>query len=249
MLPQLSLPVSAFKRVVRRLLQALCVLAVVVSLTACNGSQPPRALLNEALALRIGAVGLASALLGVIAGLICTDMKRLLAWSTLSQMGLLVLMPASAGLFGLAHGLAKAALFLSCRQLPTRALAHWNLGHCRPDQRLAFWLAPLSLAGLPPLIGSLAKIGTPSLAGPWLAPLLSLIAILAIAVYARLWSRGETTHAPGDLTQATAAGARGWSAGVVLLLALLWLPLLRPASLVTFGCKEAAQRSGRDACG
>ena len=53
MLPQLSLPVSAFKRVARRLLQALCVLAIVVSLTACNGSQPPRALLNEALALQI----------------------------------------------------------------------------------------------------------------------------------------------------------------------------------------------------
>ena len=53
MLPQLSLPVSAIKRVVRRLLQALCVLSIVVSLTACNGSQPPRALLNEALALQI----------------------------------------------------------------------------------------------------------------------------------------------------------------------------------------------------
>ena len=53
MLPQLSLPVSAFKRLVRRLLQVLCVLTIVVSLTACNGSQPPRALLNEALALQI----------------------------------------------------------------------------------------------------------------------------------------------------------------------------------------------------
>ena len=53
MLPQLSLPVSAFKRVVRRLLQVLCALSIVVSLTACNGSQPPRALLNEALALQI----------------------------------------------------------------------------------------------------------------------------------------------------------------------------------------------------
>ena len=53
MLPQLSLPVSGFKRVLRRLLQALCVLSIVVSLTACNGSQPPRALLNEALALQI----------------------------------------------------------------------------------------------------------------------------------------------------------------------------------------------------
>ena len=53
MLPQLSLPVSSFKRVVRRLLKVLCVLSIVVSLTACNGSQPPRALLNEALALQI----------------------------------------------------------------------------------------------------------------------------------------------------------------------------------------------------
>ena len=53
MLPQLSLPVSAFNRVVRRLIQVLCVLSIVVSLTACNGSQPPRALLNEALALQI----------------------------------------------------------------------------------------------------------------------------------------------------------------------------------------------------
>lgn len=53
MLPQLSLPVSAFRRVVPLLLQVLCVLSIVVSLTACNGSQPPRALLNEALALQI----------------------------------------------------------------------------------------------------------------------------------------------------------------------------------------------------
>ena len=53
MLPQLSLPVSAFKHVVLRLLLVLCVLSIVVFLTACNGSQPPRALLNEALALQI----------------------------------------------------------------------------------------------------------------------------------------------------------------------------------------------------
>ena len=53
MMPQLSLPVSVFKSVVRRLLQVLCVLSIVVSMTACNGSQPPRALLNEALALQI----------------------------------------------------------------------------------------------------------------------------------------------------------------------------------------------------
>ena len=53
MLPQLSSPVSGLKCVFRRLLQVLCVLLTVVSLTACTGSQPPRALLNEALVLQI----------------------------------------------------------------------------------------------------------------------------------------------------------------------------------------------------
>ena len=53
MLPQLSSPVFGLKRVFRRVLQLLCVLSLVVSLTACGGSQPPRALLNEALALQI----------------------------------------------------------------------------------------------------------------------------------------------------------------------------------------------------
>ena len=53
MLPQLPLPLSGLKPVLRRVLQAMCFLVLVVSLTACGGSQPPRALLNEALALQI----------------------------------------------------------------------------------------------------------------------------------------------------------------------------------------------------
>ena len=53
MLPQLSVPVIGFVRVLRRFLGVVCVLSILVSLTACNGSQPPRALLNEALTLQI----------------------------------------------------------------------------------------------------------------------------------------------------------------------------------------------------
>lgn len=53
MLPQLSSPVFGLKRVFRRVLQLLCVLSLVVSLAACGGSQPPRALMHEALALQI----------------------------------------------------------------------------------------------------------------------------------------------------------------------------------------------------
>ena len=57
MLPQLSLSVpsqSHFGRSLWRVLShGLCVLLLLVSLTACGGSQPPRALLNEALSLQI----------------------------------------------------------------------------------------------------------------------------------------------------------------------------------------------------
>jgi len=178
-------------------------------------------LLNEALASRIGAIGLASALLGLIAALLCRDLKRLLAWSTLSQMGLLVLAPAAAGLLGLSHGLAKAALFLSCQALPTRNLRDWNLSACRPDQRLAFWIAPLSLAGLPPLIGAWAKGGELSFSGNWMKLVIALLSVLAIAVYARIWQK--------DPIQVQAA-VQPISVGLALLVALLVSPLVAPGS-------------------
>ena len=57
MLPQLSLPSQALHhrvpKPVRKLTGALTTLLVLVFLAACSNAQPPRALLNEALALQI----------------------------------------------------------------------------------------------------------------------------------------------------------------------------------------------------
>ena len=57
MLPQLSLSVPSQCRLGsslwRYIVHGLCVLVLLLSLTACSGSQPPRALLNEALSLQI----------------------------------------------------------------------------------------------------------------------------------------------------------------------------------------------------
>ena len=68
-------------------------------------------------------LGIASAAAGVLLALLEPDLRRLLAWSTLAQMGLVVILPAVGGLYALGHGLAKAALFLLARQIPDPALA------------------------------------------------------------------------------------------------------------------------------
>jgi len=178
-------------------------------------------------------VGLASVLLGLLDALLESDLKRLLAWSTLSQLGLVLLNPVVGGSYALAHGLAKAALFLVAGQVPSRRLADWARQPLPPGLALPLLLASLSIAGAPLLLGFWSKqaLFTPPLTGfpglpialaGWLLPLLS---VGTAAVYARLcWlslGRGAGLPAPG----------------AVLLAALLLLggllPLLLPAVQVS----------------
>jgi multicomponent Na+:H+ antiporter subunit D len=135
-------------------------------------------------------VGMASAVLGVVYALNARDAKRLLAWSTLSQMGLVVLSPLSGGAMALGHGLAKGALFLSARQFPTRDLQEWGSRAMTPVLLAVVWLASLSIAGLPPLAGFAAKKQLDgSLPGAW-ASMAILVSVGTVAVYARLWTVG-----------------------------------------------------------
>lgn len=178
-------------------------------------------------------VGLASVLLGLLYALLESDLKRLLAWSTLSQLGLVLLNPAVGGAYALAHGLAKAALFLVAGQVPSRRLADWARHPLPPGLAVPLLLASLSIAGAPLLLGFWSKqaLFTPPLTGfpglpaalaSWLLPLLS---VGTAAVYARLcWlslGRGGGLPAPGAALLA-----------VLLLLGGL-LPLLLPAAQVS----------------
>ncbi|NJN23537.1 MAG: hypothetical protein HC810_02940 [Acaryochloridaceae cyanobacterium RL_2_7] len=61
-----------------------------------------------------------TAILGVSLAIFQTDTKRVLALSTLSQMGFILINPLNAGIYALTHGVAKAALFLMAGQLPSR---------------------------------------------------------------------------------------------------------------------------------
>jgi multicomponent Na+:H+ antiporter subunit D len=156
-------------------------------------------------------IGLASALLGLLYALLESDLKRLLAWSTLSQVGLVLVNPAVGGIYALSHGLAKGALFLVAGRVPSRSLTRWPRQPLPAGLALPLGLAGLSIAGAPLLLGYGAKqllfsapfggfAGLPVATAAWLLPLLS---VGTAAVYARLlWvplQPGPLLLAPGAL--------------------------------------------------
>ena len=114
--------------------------------------------------------GLITALFGAIAALRRYDLKELLAYSTMSQLGLLVTMIGigtpealkAAVIHTIAHALFKSALFMfigvidhSAHTRDMRVLAHMKLR--MPVTATAMGLAAASMAGVPLLLGFVSK--------------------------------------------------------------------------------------------
>ena len=207
------------------------------------------AALQPALLPSLQLVGAASAGLGLLYALAETDAKRLLAWSTVSQMGLVVLSPAAGGSYALAHGLAKATLFLLTPRFPSRQLSGWRQRPLPLATALPLGLASLSICGLPLLLGGIAKadlgaaldgaLGGGALGGG-AALLLNLASVGTTAVYARLWGmplQSPTQHSTDQRTDQrtdqppgqpagdgpSASGDGRWSAAALLPAAALLL--------------------------
>ena len=111
-------------------------------------------------------LGLASALLGAFMALFQDDLKRLLAYDTVSQMGMLAVGFATAtpaGVAGAVYHLANHALFKSLLFLCAAGIVHstgqsklsemGGLLRHRPALAVAFAVGALAIAGLPPLNG------------------------------------------------------------------------------------------------
>ncbi|MFN3865863.1 MAG: DUF4040 family protein, partial [Demequina sp.] len=114
--------------------------------------------------------GLITALLGAVAALRRYDLKELLAYSTISQLGLLVAMIGvgtpealtAATVHTVAHALFKSALFLFVGVIDhragtrdIRALTHMRIR--MPVTLTAITVSAMSMAGLPPLLGFVSK--------------------------------------------------------------------------------------------
>jgi multicomponent Na+:H+ antiporter subunit D len=144
------------------------------------------------------ALGLVSALLGALLALVQDDLKRLLAWDTVSQMGLLIVGFASSTAAGDAgavlhlvnHALFKGLLFL-CAGAVVHATGVTDLSQMggilarRPVLGIAFTAGVLSIAGVPCFNGyvSLDLIHSGLEHQPvvlWLARLAQVITVAAL---------------------------------------------------------------------
>ncbi len=167
-------------------------------------------------------LGLAGAFYAALYGVSQTRPKAILAWSTVSQMGLLLTLFAASllgaverdlllpviGLWVLHHGLNKAALFLATGCAPTTS--RWRL--------TLFALPALSLAGLPFTSGALAKDAAK--AGLALAPLpawvVTALAWSSVTTALLLWRLYERLRATDEPVTARPAWLMLTAAAIVL---------------------------------
>ena len=116
----------------------------------------------------VAVIGLVTSLVGASMALVVTDLKRILAYSTISHLGLMML---SLGAFGftaaivhlLAHGFSKALLFLGAGSVmhsmndETDIRKMGGLSRVMPVTAALFVIGALSLAGVPAFSGFWSK--------------------------------------------------------------------------------------------
>jgi NADH-quinone oxidoreductase subunit N len=186
----------------------------------------------------IGGFAAASLVLGTFAAFGQHDLRRLLGWSTVSQVGFLLVPVAAAGRSPLAVGslvvylagyaVTTLALFAVLAALPHQR----TLTDVRGSARAHPWLTAIVLLGLlgtvgtPPTAVFLGKVTTFSAA--WEAGLAWLVVIAALATVASLfyllrwgaavlpWSTASTEPAGARVQP----GATGWAAGTAAVCAI-----------------------------
>lgn len=163
------------------------------------------------------ALGMISAIAGALLALAQDDLKRLLAWDTVSQMGILMVGFATAtpsGVAGATYHLVNHALFKGLLFLCAGAIVHatgetsmMRMGGLMRRRRLltaAFTVGTLAIAGIPPLNGfaslglihaGLQESDQPVLfAGALIAQVITVAALGRAAYYAFYRRRDDYEH-------------------------------------------------------
>ncbi|HTP58330.1 MAG TPA: proton-conducting transporter membrane subunit [Spirochaetia bacterium] len=147
-------------------------------------------------------VGALSALLAAVMAIASTDLKRVLAYSTVSQLGFMVFAIGAGGIFQsqfhlLSHSLFKALLFLGAgaviHSVGTRDMrAMGGLSRSMPITCAVFILGALALAGIPPVNGFWSKemileAGKMSFSGIAYAVMLATVGLTALYSARCVW--------------------------------------------------------------
>ena len=147
-------------------------------------------------------IGMVSALIAAISALIATDLKRTLAYSTVSQLGYMVYAIGAGGVFAsqfhlLSHAVFKALLFLAAgaviHSVGTRDMRRMGaLGHKMRFVRAVFIVGALALAGVPFLNGFWSKelileVGIEHAPGWTYALMLTGVGLTAFYTFRMVW--------------------------------------------------------------
>ncbi|MDQ7903421.1 NADH-quinone oxidoreductase subunit L [Phytohabitans sp. ZYX-F-186] len=208
----------------------------------------------------LGVMAAITLLLGALAATAQDDIKRVLAWSTVSQIGYmagaLAVGSTSAALFHLlTHAAFKALLFLAagCVIHAVGSTLMSRMGGLRRDMPVTFWSFAIglgALAGLPPLAGFWSKESIVVAAhhphGPapewvgWLVWLAALAGIAITALYAARLLRG-VFFGPANAHGHEAPPLMRWPIALLAVpSALLGLAVFWPAFREAIGLEEAS---------
>jgi multicomponent Na+:H+ antiporter subunit D len=146
---------------------------------------------------RIFAVG--TIFLGVTYAIFEKDTKRMLALSTISQLGWILAAPVVGGFYALAHGLAKSSLFLIAGNLPSRKFKELQNTPINTALWIVLVIASLSISGFPLLVGFGAKMLTLKNVVSWQEIAMNVGAVGTAIAYAKfifLPSGGKDTVRP-----------------------------------------------------
>jgi len=160
-----------------------------------------------------------TALLGVSYAIFERDTKRMLASSTISQLGFVLAAPAASGFYALTHGMAKASLFLIAGYLPSRHFRELRQAPIQTPTWIALAIASLSISGFPLFPGFAAKVLTLKELPPWQAIALNVAAVGTAIAFAKFIflpfaNQQESSEVKG-------LRFRSWWAIIFLLLGLL----------------------------
>jgi multicomponent Na+:H+ antiporter subunit D len=200
-------------------------------------------------------LGIASALLGAALALVQDDLKRLLAWDTVSQMGLLLVGFASSSTEGVAgavlhlinHALFKGLLFL-CAGAVVHATGMTSLSQMggiiqrRPLLGIAFTVGAMSIAGMPGFNGYVSlDLVHEGLVGEqpvlWLARLAQVITVAALlrATYLGFLRRRPEPYERFDRPRLGMQVSLLGLAGCCLVLGLLGHPIVQTVAAPAAG--------------
>ncbi len=189
-------------------------------------------------------VGVGSALLGVLAALSEYEIRRLLGFHIVSQVGYMVLGlglltsgALAAAIFYLTHHIVvKAVLFFVADELERRSGTR-DLRAMAPDRAHAgglasiFLLAAFSLAGIPPLSGFFAKVGlfraTLELESWWALGALAIASFFTLASMLKVWRLAFFAERPAKA--AVESGPRPWPVWTLVCASILLAIAAGPA--------------------